>query len=245
MLRLTGERAVRRPSDCNTSLPRQHWPISHNPAVLAAPFLQQSLKFHTACLQFPGSAKGSAQPTRYGAVMGTIRRASTAWLLLCMAASLAGCGATRAQRQIQQAEGTMTEAREQAKTCVAAIRAKPKYEVLLPHLPDPNTNQFTMAQLTNERLPSPGAARLMASRYDELGSCRTQFLNSVANARPDLVPVFAKAYTEGSAIVASLVERKITWAESARREQVVVSDLRQKAADADRQWFADLNAPHQ
>ena len=139
----------------------------------------------------------------------------------------------------------MTEAREQVKLCVAEIRAKPKYESLLSHLPDPTTNQFTMAQLTNEKLASPGDAKLMASRYDELGNCRAQFLISVSNARPDLIPVFAGAYTEGSAIVASLVERKITWAESARREQVIVSELRKKAADADRQWFADLNASHQ
>jgi hypothetical protein len=171
--------------------------------------------------------------------MGTTTRALTAWLLIC----LAGC-ATAAQKQVQKAAALMTEARTQVKACATTIRAKPEYTSLLPHLPDPNTNQFTMAQLTDEKLPSPRDARLMASRYDDMGTCRAQFLNSVSTARPDVVPIIAHSYAEGSVIVASLVERKITWAESARREQAVLVELRQKAADADRQWAAALHASH-
>lgn len=171
--------------------------------------------------------------------MGTTTRALTAWLLIY----LAGC-ATAAQKQVQQAGAIMTEARTQVKACITTIRAKPEYASLLQHLPDPNTNQFTMAQLTDNRLPSPRDARLMAARYDDMETCRTQFLNSVSSARPDLVPIIANAYTAGSMIVASLVERKMTWAESARREQAILVELRQKAADADRQWAADLNTSH-
>lgn len=171
--------------------------------------------------------------------MGTATRTLTAWLLIC----LAGC-ATAAQKRAQQADSIMTEARTQVKTCLTTIRAKPEYTSLLPHLPDPNTDQFTMAQLTDEKIPSPRDARLIASRYDDMGTCRIQFLNSVSLARPDVVPVIANAYAEGSMIVASLVERKITWAESARREQAILVELRQKAADADRQWTADLSASH-
>src|SRR5690242_4316512 len=99
--------------------------------------------------------------------MGTTTHALAVGLLIC----LAGC-ATGAQKQVQRAGALMTEARTQVKACVTTIRARPEYTSLLPHLPDPNTNQFTMAQLTDEKLPSPREARLMASRYDEMGTCR-------------------------------------------------------------------------
>ena len=42
-----------------------------------------------------------------------------------------------------------------------------------------------------------------------------------------------------------MVERKITWAEAARRSQAEASETRQKLVAADREWAAELNNAHQ
>ena len=42
-----------------------------------------------------------------------------------------------------------------------------------------------------------------------------------------------------------VVERQVTWAEAARRAQILSSDLRQKVAMADLEWTADMIPFHQ
>lgn len=175
---------------------------------------------------------------------GTGWERSKLWVLFFTAAILAGC-ATAAQRQAQQSGAAFREAAAENKACVAAHRARPEYGALLPHQPDLDTGQYTMAQLTDETRPTPMEAKSLASGYDEITICRTHFLNSLSSSRPDIVPILAATYTKGAETTVLLVQRKITWGEASRRGQERLSDLRQKLATADRQWIADLNASHQ
>jgi len=183
---------------------------------------------------------------------GAIRFRPRVWLFLCGLTVLAGCamGAQRqaqtaAQRQAEQAVATTREAAAQNKACVAKVIANPEYAPLLVHVPNPDTGQHTMAQLTDETIPSEQDARLSAAWYDEATLCRGPFLSAVSTARPDLVPIFTDAYGKADARAVLIVERKITWAEAARRSQADLSDARQKIAAADQQWIADLNAANQ
>jgi hypothetical protein len=166
------------------------------------------------------------------------------WILLCGVVFLAGC-ATGAQRQAQQAGLAMQEASGQFKVCVASVLGKPEYVSLVPHTPDPETGQATMAQLTDEKAPSQNDSRLLASRFDEATACRITYLKALSTARPDLVPIIADLYTKNAANVVLLVERKVTWAEGVRRAQALTADTRQRIASANQQWVADLNASHQ
>jgi hypothetical protein len=172
------------------------------------------------------------------------RRGSTITLLTLVVPLLTGC-ATAAQRQAQQAALGTQEGVTQFKACVAVVLAKPEYASLLPHTLDPDTGQATMAQLTDERLPSQNDARLLASRFDEATLCRTRYLSALSSARPDLVPIVATSYATNATNVASLVERKITWAEAVRRGQVLSADTRQKIVAANQEWAANLNASHE
>ena len=102
-----------------------------------------------------------------------------------------------------------------------------------------------MEQLTDEKVPSPADAKLLAARFDDATRCRISYLNAISTVRPDLVAVYIDFYSKNATNVAMLVERKITWAEAVRRGQSNSSDGRQKIALADHQWVADLNASHQ
>jgi hypothetical protein len=174
-------------------------------------------------------------------------RGQRAWPLLCLLAVVAvltGC-ATAAQRQAQQSGVAIREAMTQFKACVVPILDKPEYAPLLVHTPDIDTGQHTMAQLTDETIPSVEDARLFGARFDDSNPCRSRLLTALSTARPDVVPILARSYTHGSAIVVLIVERKITWAEAARRSQENSDNLREQLTLADRQWIADLNASHQ
>jgi len=164
--------------------------------------------------------------------------------LACLLAVLAGC-ATAAQHQAQQAGTATREAFAQLKACVVPIIDKPVYAQLLAHTPDLDTGQPTMAQLTDETIPSVEDARLVAARFDDLRPCRAGLLITLSAVRPDAFPIFGRAFANGAATTALIVERKITWAESARRTQENMGSLREQAASADKQWIADLNTSNQ
>jgi hypothetical protein len=157
---------------------------------------------------------------------------------------LAGCS-TAAHRQAQQPAGATQQAWAQFKACAQRVIDKPEYAALQAHTVDLNSMQPTTAQLTDETIPSEQAARLFAARFDDVNPCREDFLRAVSVPRPDLAPVLADQYTQSGAIAVLVVEQKITWAEAARRSQVLWSDTRQKIAAADLQWIADLNPFHQ
>jgi hypothetical protein len=139
----------------------------------------------------------------------------------------------------------MVDAGAQLKTCVRVVLAKPEYASLMPHTPDPWSDQPTMSQMTNESLPAAGDAKLLAARFDDATSCRARFLNTISTVRPDLVPIYIDLYSKNAANAAMLVERKITRVEAVRRGQALSSEGRQKINLADREWAADLNAAHQ
>ena len=164
--------------------------------------------------------------------------------LLASLVIVAGC-ATGAQRQAQQSAAGAQEAVAQFKACWAPIIVKPEYTPLLPYNPDAETGRPTMAQLTDERLPSTEESKLLSARRDELASCRTAFARSLYMVRPDLASVFTDGWIKGDAIAVELVERKITWGEGARRAQGALNEFQQKITAASRQWGADLKASDQ
>jgi hypothetical protein len=122
---------------------------------------------------------------------------------------------------------------------------KPEYDQLRGHILDLDTMQPAAADLADETIPSAQDARLFAARFDAVNPCREDFLRAVAIARPDLAPVLADEFKAAGAISELIVERRVTWAEAARRSQELSSDVRQNVAAADLEWAADITPFHQ
>jgi hypothetical protein len=159
--------------------------------------------------------------------------------------SLAGCAMpTGAQRQVQQVGLSLREGAAQLKACIRTIQNKPEYALLLPHTLDPDVTQPTMAMLTDERLPSPDEARLWAARHDEMSICRDQAQQVLSSVRPGAASIVAASRAASDVLGVQLVERKITWAEFARRGQGLNAETKLQLAAADREWMADRNAEH-
>jgi hypothetical protein len=157
---------------------------------------------------------------------------------------LVGCGTT-VNRHAQQPGWATQEAWAQFKACARSVTDRPEYASLLAHTPDLDTMQPAMAQLTDETIPSEQDARLFATRFDKVNKCRDDLLMAVSTPRPDLTPILEDEFTQSGAIAVLIVDRKITWAEAARRSQALSSDVRQKIKVADLQWIAHLNPFHQ
>ena len=186
------------------------------------------------------------------------------WFLLCTMGALAGC-ATGASRQIAQlcsisaAPGCLTVAEQQErqsatvaseaftryKSCTLAVWEKPEYSSLLAHTAWSKTGQPTKAQLNDGNRPSRAEAKLLAAAYNDATPCRSQVLGSLLTARPDIIPILVDTFAKTKAATILLVQRKMTWGESARRSQKRLAELQWAVAAADRRWVAELNASHQ
>jgi hypothetical protein len=157
---------------------------------------------------------------------------------------VAGCS-TAAHRQAQLPGWATQEAWAEFKACVKSVMDQSEYAALLVHTLDLDTMQPTTTQLTDETIPSEQDARVFAARFDETNRCREELLTDIAIPRPDLTPILADEFTQAGAIAVLVVERRVTWAEAARRSQMLSGDLRQRITAADLQWIADLNPFHQ
>ncbi len=157
---------------------------------------------------------------------------------------VAGCS-TAAHRQAQLPGWATQEAWAEFKACVKSVMDQSEYAALLVHTLDLDTMQPTTTQLTDETIPSEQDARVFAARFDETNRCREELLTDIAIPRPDLTPILADEFTQAGAIAVLVVARRVTWAEAARRSQMLSGDLRQRITAADLQWIADLNPFHQ
>jgi hypothetical protein len=161
-----------------------------------------------------------------------------------LALLLAGCSAA-AHRQAQAPGWATQKAWARFKTCVTSVMNEPKYAGLLVHSLDLDTMQPTTGQLADATIPSEQDARLFAARFDATNRCREELLMAVATPRPDLAPIIADEFTQAGAIAVLIVERRVTWADAARRSQALSGELQQEIAAADLQWIVDLNPFHQ
>lgn len=164
-----------------------------------------------------------------------LRRSSVALIALI----LASCG-----KSAPPGAATLA-AWAQFRACVTSVIDNPEYDALRVHTLDLDTVQPAGSEVADETIPSVKDARMFAARFDAVNPCREDLLRAVAIPRPDLVPVLADEFKAAGAISELVVERQVTWAEAARRAQVLSSDVRQKVAAADLEWAADVIPFHQ
>jgi hypothetical protein len=176
--------------------------------------------------------------------MGKLRSTLRILPFLCALAVLAGC-ATEAEQRSQRANAVSQAGFAQYKACIAAARANPRYAALIPHFDNLETHQYTMAQLTDEALPSPSEAALVAAFYDDTSPCGAGYMQALSTVRPDVVPIVADFLSKDTGTFVLIVQQKITWAAAARAAQSDRSDVRARLNVADQRWTAELNASHQ
>jgi len=150
---------------------------------------------------------------------------------------VAGC-APQAQ-QFDTNGVAMSDANETLKACIHGIDARAEYVSLVPYTV--TNNNPTIAQMTDERLPTRQEATLYGQRADEvIGDCVTPYRDAIARYRPWLVNPNAEYLDSVRATVVLTVERKITWAERLRRNQAAAATLRQEIASINQARNAEI-----
>ncbi len=163
-------------------------------------------------------------------------------VMLVLAASSSASAQSAQRQQVDQARAAMQDAHMLYTSCISAVIQKPAYGPLLPHTQNLDTGRHTAAQLADETFPSQSDAALFVARFNELNDCRAQYLAAISPVRPDLVPIVVDAYSGGDEISALLVQRRITWAEAARRSEAANAETREKAVAAEHAWIAELRS---
>ena len=133
----------------------------------------------------------------------------------------------------------------QFNACRQEVHARPEFAPLLPHLGDPATGQFSMAQMTNETRPTAREAALIASFSDATNGCFRASVAKVQSVRPDVAAILSNEHAANLQVVAQLVERRITWAESVRQFQHITSEAEAQGAAANQRYLAGENVEHQ
>lgn len=154
----------------------------------------------------------------------------------CMVANgwrIATPQSTAARQAAQQATvASLKAVASQRAACITAVRDKPEYAVLKPHLSDITTGQYSMTQETDETVPTVAEGHLLASYIDEFDPCVTASIAGMTQIAPRVGPILEQFRADEKAIVINLVERKITWGELAREQTAAQATAQAKLQGA-------------
>ena len=148
-------------------------------------------------------------------------------------AMIARC-TTNPQQQGQYIRPTLQQIAADNRACVSTAYAK--YPTI--YASDLNTGASSIAQLADESRPTLEQALLYAARHDDILACRHQFREAIASAWPDIVPILDNEWAAADQVNALVIERKISWAESARRMGKIAAQGRSQLAAAKRELRA-------
>jgi hypothetical protein len=116
----------------------------------------------------------------------------------------------------------------QTKTCVGTAREKPIYAPLQPHLISLETEQFTMAQMADDHIPSQAESQLIVAYHDELIPCYNKYAAAASQVHPAIGPILAQERSDTEAVQLLLIKRQLTWGEAAQRERQIVDAAKAK-----------------
>jgi hypothetical protein len=144
----------------------------------------------------------------------------------CMEAKGYALTAAQPSAAVQEVKAKLQAMNSQLKACVNALRSKPQYAALVPHLSDVATGAYTMAQLTDKSLATPAESQAVVAYTDELnGSCSNQYRASAKAIVPASGPIYEHRKTLTDNLVILLVEHKISWGEYAQRNKQTGEEL--------------------
>ena len=124
--------------------------------------------------------------------------------------------APAAQTRVARIQAVIGELR----SCLSAVRSKPAYSTLLPHLRDYSYDSgYTMAQLADDRTPSAADAQVLRAYMDESTHCKDKWLAGIDQILPESAPIRKQLLVDTQAILWQLLTRQLTWGAAAQREQ--------------------------
>ena len=112
------------------------------------------------------------------------------------------------------------------RSCLSAVRSKPAYSTLLPHLRDYTfDSHYTMTQLADDRTPSPAEAEVLQAYIGESAHCKDTWLVGVDQILPESASIRRRLVADTQAILLQLVTRRLTWGAAAQREQQLLESV--------------------
>lgn len=131
-----------------------------------------------------------------------------------LAAVLAGCGTTSAQREMGRMKQAAAESAPALDACVARLRGSAPYQELAPKIALWDAAP-SLAQQTDEATPSAAdAAQLLSLHQGYLAPCRRLRLEMADRTVGAFVPILVDAYARQDAVYALVVGRKISWGDA-------------------------------
>jgi hypothetical protein len=123
---------------------------------------------------------------------------------------------------------------EQQVNCTMQVRSNPHYAALVGHFSDARSGEFTMAQLTDEHLPTATEATELAAYWDEEKACSAAMTAALAPLEPRLAVLRRELSDANEANVILLVKRQILWGEASQRQKANRESLLAKGQMATR-----------
>jgi hypothetical protein len=123
---------------------------------------------------------------------------------------------------------------------IKSVNNLPEYAALLPH-----TSNGEVAELTDDRLPTPEEARLFVARADAKAPCHQSFLAAFAAPpinRPDAAQIWSAEFTGLGQLQAQFAGRKMTWGQYAGASQSLLVAARAQLSEADQRAQAARRA---
>ena len=178
--------------------------------------------------------------SRTMAVFASLIAATLTASILC-----SGCTVpTQAQRQAVQIHQTSNEALAALKACEAEVRASPKAQPLLGHMPPAGQMPGIIQLMDNSRVTPEEAAAIMAV-YPRDKECKDITLNELAAVAPAAAEVMSQVRDGGDEAKIELLRGNITWGEYWSKVKKNVDEGRQHLIQVDQDMKNNLEREHE
>lgn len=156
---------------------------------------------------------------------------------------LCGCP-TGAQRQFQAMKTSNQQASAELTNCTMAVYNAPETAPIRVHIP-PNINDLTLQQLSDVSFATPEEAQIVLFNHPKIHACRKEFIASLTQSEPSLVPILVASYNKSDDDKIALTQRKISWGEYAHRARDRTAETRAAIQAADQRVVSGLQQEHQ
>ena len=167
-------------------------------------------------------------------------------VLLLLFGTLAGCEPrkrTEIEDQLLVYQQSMYFADVRFKNCLRRAQGDASFVAVRHHFASPPQSP-TDEQLTDNTVPTEQDAANLRRASVLLEKCRTDLVNEVERVLPVQADHYRAVGRDMNAIVNDLIERKITWGESAKRNKVLAVSAEEKLKEIQDKRAAELLKQH-
>lgn len=159
---------------------------------------------------------------------------------------LAGCvkpQPTEAQNSLSAYAQSMRSSDIRYRLCLGQALRDPSYVAVQNHFALP-PSAATKEQLTDNTMPTDEDAANLRLYLPIQEKCRTTLLDGMESSSPKEKDFYKKFYTDMDAVLIDLIERKISWGESARRRKELASHVDTNISEIHDKMAADWQKQH-